>query len=108
MAGEMVGRVFLSRTWARQERGPVEEEDQGAWSTAGGLGAVGRAYKGRGAGMRARPRGRKRRLYPRAKGVSGDRSLSTLCRALCQRVEGAQQWDRDCFWAWPWPLRVGR
>ena len=62
-------------------------EDQGAWSTEGGLGAARGDRAEDWAGGRARLR-EKRRLYPRAKDVSRIRATSTLCWALCQTVEG--------------------
>lgn len=74
-----LGKGRKEAQWRRRTRVPGAQR--------GGLGAVrGEPTKG-GAGSRARPR-EKRRLYPRAKGVSRIGETSTLCRALCQRVEG--------------------
>lgn len=86
--GEMVGKSVLSRTWAKAGKRPsggARTRVPGAQQ--GGLGAARGEPAEEGAGGRARPR-EKRRLYPRAKGVSRIRATSMLCRALCHRVEG--------------------
>lgn len=106
--GEMVGKSVLSRTWAKAGKKPsggARARVPGAQQ--GGLGAARGEPAEEGAGSRAGPR-EKRRLYPRAQGVSRMRAMCMLCWALCARGWRAQQWDRDCFCAWPWTLRVGR